>query len=91
MIDATEQPIATEEYRRGQTEFSEAKDVEQLSQTLRTHVRIAKQASKASLFHRSELAVWLGEQRHLIDEALEFMAAKGWAVKFGAPDAWLIR
>ena len=50
-----------------------------------------KQRSSASLFHQSQLAVWLGEDRGLVDEALEFMVGKGWAVKFGTPDVWWIR
>jgi hypothetical protein len=85
MMEASEHPSA------GQAGRSQDSGIEQLSQTLRARAMDVKQRSSASLFHQSQLAVWLGEDRDLVDEALEFMVARGWAVKFGAPDAWWIR
>lgn len=85
MMEATEQTSA------GQIGFSQELGIEQLSQTLRARAMDVKQHSSASLFNQSELEGLLGGDRRLVDEALEFMVAKGWAVKFGAPDAWWIR
>jgi hypothetical protein len=70
----------------------ENKRLEQLSETLRTHTRIVRQSnSSAYLYHRNELAVWLGQDARLLDEVLDFMLARGWAGQFGLPDTWWIR
>jgi hypothetical protein len=82
---------ASEHANAGQAGFSQEMVIEQLSQTLRARAMDVKQRSSASLFHQSQMALWLGKDRDLVDEALAFMAAKGWAVKFGAPDVWWIR
>jgi hypothetical protein len=82
---------AAEHASADQTGFLREPGIEQLSRTLRVRAMEVRRRSNASLFDQSQLAAWLGEDRHLVEEALEFMVAKGWAVKFGAPDAWLIR
>ena len=67
------------------------KRIEQLSDAVRTRARIVRQHnSNAFLYHRSELAAWLGEDSHLVDAALEFMEVQGCAGKFGLPDTWWI-
>ena len=69
----------------------EDKRIEQLSETLRTRARIFRQHnSNAYLYHRSELATWLGRDGHLLDKALEFMVEREWAGQFGLPDTWWI-
>jgi hypothetical protein len=100
MTQANEHPIAVPadleagqcHPRQDQAGSPENKRIEQLSETLRTHTRIVRQSnSSAYLYHRNELAVWLGQDAHLLDEVLDFMLARGLAGQFGLPDTWWIR
>jgi hypothetical protein len=100
MTQANEHAIATPaevqagecRSRQDQAGSLENKRLEQLSETLRTHTRIVRQSnSSAYLYHRNELAVWLGQDARLLDEVLDFMLARGWAGQFGLPDTWWIR
>jgi len=98
MTEAAERVVASPakveagECRADQTASVENKRIEQLSETLRTHTRIVRQSnSSAYLYHRSELAVWLGQDGHMLGEVLDYMLARGWAGQFGLPDTWWIR
>jgi hypothetical protein len=63
----------------------------QLSQTLRAHARVVRERnSNAYIYHRSELAQWLGKDVGLLDEVLEFMLAEGCAGTIGLSDTWWI-
>jgi hypothetical protein len=97
MKESTEEVISAlaqvkvEDCRRHQTGMFEDKRIEHLSEALRTHARLERQHnSNAYLYDRSELALWPRMDGHLLDEALEFMSAQGWAGKSGLPDTWWI-